>query len=218
MKRSMNALGLALAAALGLVGLAGCTVGSDADRRNDAPAADGGPSNQAMQDASAPDSGEVPKTFKPSNLAFPSASMVGDAAITKACEIDTDNGTIDCLTHSSDFSFAKVAQGNGAGLVAVFTMRSLRIEPSAILRVKGALPLVLFTTTTMDIQGGLDASSTSAAGHAGGFVASGSGVGGGPGGGGAGSAKYNGGAGGSYCGTGGAGGVSVAPGSEPTAA
>jgi hypothetical protein len=216
MKRSMNGLGLALAAALGLVGLAGCTVGSDGDRHDDAPGADSGPSNQAMQDG-APDSAEGAKTFKPSNLAFPSASTVEDIAITKACEIDTDRGSINCLTGSSAFSFAKVEQGNGAGLVAVFTMRSLRIEPSAILRVNGSLPLVLFTTTTMDIQGGLDASSSSAAGHAGGFIASGSGVGGGPGGGGAGSTKYNGGAGGTYCGTGGAGGVSVAPGAEPTA-
>jgi hypothetical protein len=220
MKRSMNGLGLALAGAFGLVGLVGCTVGGDADRRDDALGDDGGvspvPSNQAMEGA--PDSGRSSMSFKPSNLALSSSSTVEDVEITKPCELDTDKGTIDCITRSSSFAFAKTEQGSGAGLVAVFTMRSLRVQPSATLRVKGSLPLVLFTATTMDIQGGLDASSNLAGGHAGGFLSAENGAGGGPGGGGSGSSSYNAGAGGTYCGAGGAGGVNLAPGALPTAA
>ena len=151
--------------------------------------------------------------FAPSNTPAPSFEGLGDVDISSPCEINTDTGKTDCAGLRPDaFSYSKVDQGTGASKIAVFAMRSLRIEPSAVLRVSGSLPFVAFAATNMDVQGGLDASSDVAVAHAGGYVSAEHGDGLGPGGGGS-SPNYNGGAGGSYCGIGGTGGVDVAPGS-----
>jgi hypothetical protein len=212
----MLPLRLALSSSiLALFALAGCSSQSPSDSAQSAADA-GGPSADASSGTSTDGGTASPIAFKPSNLPMPSTDGLGDVVITKDCEIDTDEGTI-CRSKAQNFAFTKVDQGQGAGLVGVFTMHALRIEPSAILRVVGSVPLIVFAGTSIDVLGGFDASSNYE-GHAGGFLSSHSGTGGGPGGGPGATRDYNGAAGGTFCGVGGSGGVNIAPGAIPATA
>lgn len=197
--------------ALVLVSLAACSSTSGGTGNPDGADAGGSSPNRDADGRSSPS--DSPLSFVPSNVPIASSDARDDVVISARCELDTDQGTIRCdgRPDVAGFGFRKIDQGNGAGMVALFAMHSLRIEPSGVLRVSGSVPLILFSATVLDVLGGLDASSTTA-GHAGGFISSSNGPGGGPGGGGGVSSHYNGGAGGTFCGVGGAGGVEVAPG------
>jgi hypothetical protein len=120
------------------------------------------------------------------------------------CVIDTDAGTISCVDDPALYRFSKVQQADGPDL-AVFAARSILIEQSAQVSVKGSRPLVLLAYDTIDIRGGLDASGFGSEAHGGGFAQTPTGKGGGAGGGGA-IRNYAAGGGGAYCGKGGKGG------------
>ncbi len=129
-----------------LLALSGCVI-------NSADSTDAGaPDPEAKADAGGgstlPPADGTKLPFAPSNVAQPSFKDLDEVTISSNCTLNTDSGTIGCLDPKEvRFGYAKVEQGQGASQVAVFAMRSLRIQPSAILRVKGSLPLVLLTAT-----------------------------------------------------------------------
>jgi hypothetical protein len=154
--------------------------------------------------------------FVPSNVALSEIDFAeaGDVVIsTDGCGIDTDNGAIGCTT-GGKAAFKVLAQPTlpGAVPLAVFVVRSFRLESGVRLSVRGRNALVIISQEDVVIAGSVLVNSTSRDTVAGGFTntridSSGEG----PGGGGAGQVSTSA-AGASFCGTGGSGtGVEGAP-------
>ena len=192
------------------------TSGNDAGRAVSSPDAgqdDGG--NGAIGDATGGDSGRGGSTtdggaYTPSNIPRSTFAQADDVSITaKACVIDTDKLTIDCVSKNADggtpYVFTAAQQSDGSQ-VGVLSVKSLTVNQSAQVAVQGSVPLVLWAETTVNIQGSMDAQPAFGASNAGGAAQTQSGGGGGAGGGGAASGASNvAGGGGGYCGVGGTG-------------
>jgi hypothetical protein len=178
-------------------------LGAETSDEGDAGAMDSGPS-----EAAATDSGGG---FVPSNVPLASIPAgAGDVTITtSACVVDTDMLTVGCVTPGSDgglpYVFVAAQQSDGSP-VAILAVNSLPVSPSSSLSVKGGVPLIVWSRTTVNIQGSLIAEQPFRETNGGGAGQTQSGAGGGPGGGIAATANPEiGGGGGGYCGTGGAG-------------
>ncbi|HTB79033.1 MAG TPA: hypothetical protein VK762_37575 [Polyangiaceae bacterium] len=149
--------------------------------------------------------------FTPSNVpltSFPSAA--GDVTISAStCTVDTDKLTVDCVSPGADgglpYVFVTGMQSDGSS-VAVLAVNSLSISTAASLTLRGAVPLIVWARTTVNLQGPFIGDPAFHPTNGGGAIETQSGTGGGPGGGGVGlSNPQLGGGGGGYCGTGGAG-------------
>ena len=182
--------------------------GVDAEIATDASGETDTGAMEAGVPAAAPDSG---LGFTPSNVpltSFPSAT--GDVTVSAStCTVDTDKLTLDCVSPGADgglpYVFVAAMQSDGSP-VAVLAVNSLTISPAAALTLRGAVPLILWARTTVNVQGSFIADPSFHPTNGGGAVETQSGTGGGPGGGGPGlSNPEEGGGGGGYCGTGGAG-------------
>jgi hypothetical protein len=145
-----------------------------------------------------------PLGFTPSNVTVSAIPSVGDVTISDPkCIIDTSAKTIDCIKPDEDggvpYAFSSAMQSDGSQVAMLFA-HSVNVQQGAGVLVEGSLPLVIVSTTTVNLQGTVQ---TSSPGNAGGPQVTQSGAGGGPGGGADG--NHAGGGGGGYCGTGGAG-------------
>jgi hypothetical protein len=154
--------------------------------------------------------------FTPSNLGDALSkldlSKLDDVDITSASDV-IDSVTPSCAGRGAANGACVTttfAQSNGA-TVALYVARSWKIEPTAVLEVRGGNPIIFVALETIDILGRLDASGTQNTTAAGGFSGQPAAAGAGPGGGGQGTNSGPagpgvGGGGGSYCGLGGTGG------------
>jgi hypothetical protein len=200
--------------AISLVLVAAC--GSSSATTDDAgPPVEAGP---AADDASVIDSGPatVPEagvvdsggSFVPSNVpltTFPAGA--GDVPISASgCVVDTDKLTVDCVSPGADGGLPYVfvaAMQSDASPIAVLAVNSLSLSPAATLTLRGAVPLIVWSRTTVNLQGSFIADPDFHPTNGGGAVQTQSGTGGGPGGGGPGlSSPEVGGGGGGYCGAG----------------
>jgi hypothetical protein len=118
-----------------------------------------------------------------------------------------------CLGTCADMEFGfQVVEQSDLTEIAVFTARSIRIDPTIRVYVSGQRPLALVAQETIEVLGSLNAIPEDLymnQSHGGGFSGPSDTTnldGDGPGGGGAGNEEGIGGGGGGYCGTGGAGG------------
>ena len=164
-------------------------------------------------DAGAPALELVPTNIPPALLALGTAELVVRAA-DEVVVLDTDDGSIHRLSDRADrrpagLVVSVLPQLGGAPDLAVLSLRALRIEAGAELRVVGAAALVLAVRDEVIIEGRLDADADGRSAGPGGFEGGtlSSRAGRGPGGGGAGpSATDVGGGGGGHLAVGGAGG------------
>ncbi len=149
-------------------------------------------------------------SFQTSNVKLDNidVSTVEDQDVTGSCQINAESGFADCFQRN--FAATTVTQSDGSK-VGIIVVKSLRVEPTAHIRVMGQLPLVLVSLTDMTILGTIDAHAESDVAYAGGFHAlAAAGKGSGPGGGATGTGTGGAvpgvaGGGASYCGLGGKG-------------
>jgi hypothetical protein len=167
-----------------------------------------------VAEAAAPVEAETPGLlgFAPSNVTVSAIPSVGDLTISDPnCSIDTSAMKIDCIKPDEDggvpYAFSSATQSDGSQVTILFA-HSVTVQQGAGVSVKGALPLVLVASTTVNIQGTVQSATP---GNAGGPQVTQSGAGGGPGGGAGG--NHAGAGGGGYCGAGGQG----APNDDATA-
>jgi hypothetical protein len=162
-----------------------------------------GASASADEDAGSSSSTAIAASNLPASSL--SAGGVGALELTRSdCVIDTEAGDISCDVPASAYHYQAVDQTSGGDRVGVFIAKSVRIAASASVTVKGALPLVLVASDTIEIFGELSAAGLHDNAVAGGSTTTSTGKGGGPGGGGP-LLSYNAGGGGSFCGKGGTG-------------
>jgi hypothetical protein len=159
--------------------------------------------------------------FQPSNIDLKGIDLtnVGDQDVTGECAVTTGTQAEQCF---DDAHIARVdlTQSNGSN-VEVIVVKSLRIEPSGHLLVRGGLPLVIVSLGDITILGSIEAHAESSTGYAGGLTqrmpsSVGSGPGGGTAGTGGGAAGLSAG-GGSYCGLGGKGAAETGAAGTPAA-
>ncbi len=147
--------------------------------------------------------------FKPSNISFPGIDMasLGDFVVDRAeCSFSTESKQTGC-GDMSKLGFALIDQP-GAGKIAVYVARNIRVEPNASIKGTGTSALAVVALQDFEVLGGVDVSARQDYASPGGFVhpSKEETKGGGPGGGDGGSSKAGAG-GGSFCGIGGKGGA-----------
>jgi hypothetical protein len=121
------------------------------------PAADGGDAEVEP---------EVTLSNVPLELLPPSPE--GDLRIAGECEIDSETGEFYCDEEGS-FSFA-VVEPEGGSRLGVMRVNSLQVDMGGILRVSGALPLVIVANDTLRVFGRITASALKHEQFAGGFA------------------------------------------------
>jgi hypothetical protein len=140
-----------------------------------------------------PASGGGPLGFAPSNLDPAKLDFTGltdDIEVTDECDIDSDGQSL-CTAKETQFKMTSVDQPGG-GRISIFLVKSIRIEQTANVLVRGPFAVAIVAKESIDIVGSMVAH----AGNGGGFNGSTSRIGRGPGGGSEAS-------GGSFCGVGG---------------
>jgi hypothetical protein len=96
-------------------------------------------------------------------------SPEGDLRIAGECNIDTESGAFDCSDTEGALSF-QVVEPEGASRIGVIRVNSLQIDMGGILRVSGALPLVLVANDTLRVFGRISVSALHHEQFAGGFA------------------------------------------------
>lgn len=96
-------------------------------------------------------------------------SPEGDLRIAGECTIDTETGDFYCPDAAGTFSFA-VVEPEGASRIGVMRVQSLQVDMGGILRVSGALPLVIVANDTLRVFGRITASALHHEQFAGGFA------------------------------------------------
>jgi hypothetical protein len=221
----LGATGVGLAFVVSTTG--GCTITNAADDGGSPNASvdtDSGVSNTDSGVSDTDSGGDAAPTsivgFAASNLGglgTIDTTKLTDVSIAAATTIDSD--VDDSATLGStpgSVVYQVVTQSDGSSL-GVYVARSWTIPAGAIVHTKGAYPIVLVATTTIDISGALDASSAKNVAGAGALTPTTVGVGTGAGG--SGSATLGvAAAGGTFCGAGGTGGFYTAQSAATVAA
>ncbi len=194
-----------------------CTVNTTAVPTTNPPVDSDAGSDAAVEAAAQPMLG-----FQPSNIDLKGIDLsnVGDQDVAGECAVTTGSAAEQCF---DDAHIARVdlAQANGS-MVEVIVVKSLRIEPSGHLLVRGGLPLVIVSLGDITILGSIEAHAEGDTAYAGGLVQiMPTSIGSGQGGGTAGTASGAGGlsaGGASYCGVGGKGAAETGAPTAPLAA
>jgi hypothetical protein len=130
--------------------------------------ADGGTNDSDRgSDASSDEAPELTLSNLSPDLLPPSPA--GDLRIAGDCTIDTESGRFDCPDSEGTFSF-EVVEPEGASRLGVMRVKSLQVDMGGILRVSGALPLVLVADDTLRVFGRITASALKHEHFAGGFA------------------------------------------------
>lgn len=160
-------------------------------------------------------------SFQPSNIDLKGVDLsnIGDQDVAGECAVTTGTEAEQCF---DDAHIARIdlTQANGSK-VEVIVVKSLRIEPTGHLLVRGGLPLVIVSLGDITILGSIEAHAEANTGYAGGLSlhmpsSPGSGPGGGTGGTVGGAAGLSAG-GASYCGLGGKGAAETGAAGAPAA-
>lgn len=99
--------------------------------------------------------------FRPSNIDLSGidVSKLGDVEIKGSCDMLREDPAKDpfCSSDAGAFAF-KVVDQPGAGKIAVFFARNIRIEPNATIKIHGTRAVAFVALDTFDVRGTIDAS------------------------------------------------------------
>jgi hypothetical protein len=144
--------------------------------------------------------------FKPSNITLAQlpAPPALDLRISTQCEFNSETGSLSCSGHTGEYTFAAVDAEAGVR-VGILRARSITVDMSGELLVRGSLPLIIAANEPIDILGRVSAAAVKEDAYAGGFPSPTTrGNGSGPGAGQLGTVgQFTPSGGGSYCGVGG---------------